>query len=165
MNPLLSPFTATFQQMFAMGLIVIPATPQGDAVGCTLTSSYCLCPFGHNFRLNVTVESRESGFSPLHSDLQRLYYFSVFCFLIYRNILDVRRGKWELCLNFTEFLVSLPIFLSPIPYDTSFLSNGLDYSELLTTLFISKWYMYFSFLWKRWLRSPYQLTYFSFKML
>lgn len=93
MNPLLSPFTATFQQMFAMGLIVIPATPQGDAVGSALTSSYCLCPFGHNFRLNVTVESRESGFSPLHSDLQRLYYFSVFCFLIYRNILDVRRGK------------------------------------------------------------------------
>lgn len=58
MNPLLSPLTATFQRMSAMGLIVIPATPQGNAVGWTLTSSYSLCPFGHNFRLNVTAESR-----------------------------------------------------------------------------------------------------------
>lgn len=58
MNPLLSPLTATFQRMSAMGLIVIHATPQGNAVGWALTSSYSLCPFGHNFRLNVTAESR-----------------------------------------------------------------------------------------------------------
>lgn len=114
MNPLLSPFTATFQQMFAMGLIVIPATPQGDAVGSALTSSYCLCPFGHNFRLNVTVESRESGFSPLHSDLQRLYYFSVL-FPYLQKYFGCEEREMRALLKFHRISCQPPYFSFPNP--------------------------------------------------